>query len=288
MSELRFYCFFMFYYRQLSRNMTEVAMPLDTTNKLQGDKMQEDNITTNVEKVKDTTDEQETDSKVFIHTGNIANWTNLKTRKTNDIPANELFQSLSRSLNKWSTNGNASKLQNSHEIHINCSNAEKLDENERGLLKITAKIFLQKQKVESIQQAMDFIMKQLGITYVDSLYIALPPWDETENFADVILPYWEELERLNDAGFAKQISSCDLDQVKLQSLVEMVRTKPEVNQVNLASCCHMPEELVTYAKRKSVSMCKKCPYSELLGSVFSRIRKYLPVFSPNARKCGPE
>ena len=95
-------------------------------------------------------------------------------------------------------------------------------------------------------------MKQLGITYVDSLYIALPPWDETENFADVILPFWEELERLNDAGFAKQISSCDLDQVKLQSLVEMVRTKPEVNQVNLASCCHMPEELVTYAKRKYV------------------------------------
>ena len=93
-------------------------MPLDTTNKLHADKTQEDNRIINVQKEDDTIEEHETDSKVFIHTGNIANWTNLKTRKTNDIPANELYQSLSRSLNKWSTNGNASKLHNSNEIHM--------------------------------------------------------------------------------------------------------------------------------------------------------------------------
>ena len=34
----------------------------------------------------------------------------------------------------------------------------------------------------------------------------------------------------------------------LQSLMEIVRIKPEVNQVNLTSCCHMPEDLVSYAK----------------------------------------
>ena len=37
---------------------------------------------------------------------------------------------------------------------------------------------------------------------------------------------------------------------------------------------------------------KKCPYSELFWSVFSRIRteygEYLSVFSPNAVKYGPE
>ena len=37
-------------------------------------------------------------------------------------------------------------------------------------------------------------------------------------------------------------------QEKLEALINMARVKPEVNQVNLASCCHMPEDLVTYAK----------------------------------------
>ena len=39
-------------------------------------------------------------------------------------------------------------------------------------------------------------------------------------------------------------------------------------------------------------MCKKCPYSELFCSIFSRIRifitQYLSVISPNAGKYGPE
>ena len=44
----------------------------------------------------------EGDCKIYVHTGNIANWNNLKTRRSNDIPANELYQSLLRIFGKWS------------------------------------------------------------------------------------------------------------------------------------------------------------------------------------------
>ena len=51
-----------------------------------------------------------------------------------------------------------------------------------------------------------------------------------------------------------QISTCDLDHDQLKTLVEMARISPEVNQVNLTSCCHMPEDLVHYAKGTLISL----------------------------------
>ena len=52
---------------------------------------------------------------------------------------------------------------------------------------------------------------------------------------------------------------------------------------------------ITKYELNSQKLDKKCPYSELFWSLFSRIRTelrrdtpYLSVFSPNAGKCGPE
>lgn len=189
------------------------------------------------------------DCTIWLHTGNIANWSNLKSRKSNDIPANELYQSLTRTLEKWTTGHGGL---NSGELYINCSNAEKMDENERGLLKVTAKVFLQTLKPENIREAIDSTLNQLGLRHINNIYLALPPLEEGTSFADIIVPFWEEMERLRDAGIAPQISICDLDRDKLETLVEMVRIKPEVNQVNLTSCCHMPEDLVAYAKEVGI------------------------------------
>jgi hypothetical protein len=41
------------------------------------------------------------DSKIYIHTGNIANWTNVKSRRSNNMPANELYQALYRTITKY-------------------------------------------------------------------------------------------------------------------------------------------------------------------------------------------
>ncbi|XP_012557554.1 glutamate--cysteine ligase regulatory subunit [Hydra vulgaris] len=191
----------------------------------------------------------EGDCKIYAHTGNIANWNNLKTRRTNDIPANELYQSLLRVFGKWSE---VSGPLGQGEIYVNCSNAEKMDINERGLLKVTAKVFLHTLKVDALREAVNITLMQLGVSHLDSLYLALPPIDESTPFNEAILPFWEEMERLRDAGISTQISSCDLDKEKLESLIRMVRIKPEVNQVNLTSCCHMPEDLVAYAKEANV------------------------------------
>ena len=66
--------------------MTEVATPIN---------YQQQQQTT---PVKEGTPNK--DSKIYIHTGNIANWTNVKSRRSNDMPTNELNQALYRTLTK--------------------------------------------------------------------------------------------------------------------------------------------------------------------------------------------
>ncbi|XP_066929261.1 glutamate--cysteine ligase regulatory subunit-like isoform X2 [Clytia hemisphaerica] len=216
--------------------MTQVATPSDYQQPTINPNNGTDNTTTTNTK----------DSKIYIHTGNIANWTNVKSRRSNEMPTNELYQSLCRTITKHGSQQLGGW--NEEEIRINCTNTEKIDSVERGLLKVTAKIFLQKLDTKSMVNSVNSTLKQLGLHSIDSLYLALPPFAENQPFAETILPLWEEMERFRDAGLATQISTCDLDHEKLKTLVEMVKIRPEVNQVNLTSCCHMPEDLVQYAK----------------------------------------
>lgn len=70
----------------IQENMTEVAAPID---------YQQQQQTT---ATRESTPNK--DSKIYIHTGNIANWTNVKSRRSNDMPTNELNQALYRTLTK--------------------------------------------------------------------------------------------------------------------------------------------------------------------------------------------
>lgn len=190
-------------------------------------------------------------SRVTISTGNIANWNSLKSRKVTQSPSKELYHSLLKTLTDWS-NKDAQIVNDRDTVAIRrTTEQEKIDETERGLVKVAVKIFLHKLNVDYIKEAVDCALSELNIAFLDTVYLALPPLDE-EKFTEVIQPFWKEMERLHEDGLTYQISTCDLDQPKLQILIENAKTTPEVNQVNLTSCCHMPEELVSYAKQVKV------------------------------------
>ena len=73
----------------IQENMTEVATAINYQHH------QQQQQTTPVKK-----GTPNKDSKIYIHTGNIANWTNVKSRRSNDMPTNELNQALYRTLTK--------------------------------------------------------------------------------------------------------------------------------------------------------------------------------------------
>jgi len=188
-------------------------------------------------------------TKLIISTGNVANWKSLKSRKITHSPSIELYHSLIQTLDNWSQSDVPyDKL--SGEYHIQSDNTG-LDTRERELVKVTVKIFLHKFDETFIDEAVSKIMAELKTKYVDSIFLAFPSMD---NFEEVIGSYWKVMERLKETGVTTHISSCDLDEPKLKFLIQNSMIKPEVNQVNLASCCHMPEDLVAYAKEAGVQL----------------------------------
>lgn len=200
---------------------------------------------------------------LIIHTGNVANWHNLKSRKA-QVPANELFQSLQTTLLKWnanSSNDNEEKCCEALDDYYN-------NDEERPLVTITVKILLHKFKTDFIESAVNTTLDLLSVTYFDTLILALPPLEESEeSFQQVVFPYWEVMEKLNRSGIAKVISSCDLDQQKLQSLIEKASIPPMINQVNLTSCCHMPQDLVAFAKENNIILHTHGDQQVMLGEI---------------------
>lgn len=188
-------------------------------------------------------------SQIQLHTGNIANWNSLRMRKT-QLPVNELFQSLKNTLENWVEKPVDIPTQKK-DCGYNFETFESAEE--RPLLKISVKVMLQKFDATCVEKAIDAVRNKLKLEYIDSVFLALPTVDdENTDFEETVEPYWRELERLHEKGTVQNIASCDLDQNKLEKLVNLSKIKPEVNQVNLMSCCHMPEDLVAYAKAVDV------------------------------------
>jgi len=191
--------------------------------------------------------------KTLIHTGNIATWNSLKSRKT-QVPANELFHSLKATIESW--NKNSSSPEETIDESRNCfSNSPECfdSEEERNLVKITVKILLHKFDVSYLREAVKKTLALLQLKSFDMLILSLPPSDEMDTpFEEIISTYWRIMEEFQSNGIVTSISSSDLDQNKLQDLMKIAKVKPEVNQVNLTSCCHMPEDLVKFAKEKEI------------------------------------
>ena len=192
-------------------------------------------------------------TKMVLHTGNIATWNSLKTRKT-QVPANELHHCLQRTIKNWLENVSEKKSANSH-----CAETFESDD-ERSLIRVTIKVLLHKFDMTFLEEAVRTTLASMKIKYFDTLILSLPPVeDRVEPFQDIILPYWTEMEKLYSAGVASKLSSCDLDKEKLESLMHVATVKPEINQVNLTSCCHMPQvrnclQTIAYFKRKRLNL----------------------------------
>ncbi|XP_057290010.1 glutamate--cysteine ligase regulatory subunit-like isoform X2 [Hydractinia symbiolongicarpus] len=186
-------------------------------------------------------------TKVLIRTGNIANWNSLKSRKT-QLPANELYHSLKATIENWNKDVSENELENK------CYDEELFkSEEERPLVKITAKILLHKFDEVLLDEALNETLKTLNIKYFDQITLSVPPVDDLDKpFEEIIAPFWKKMERFHSTGLATHISSSDLDREKLQALIKVAKIKPEFNQVNLTSCCHMPEDLVAFAKEVNV------------------------------------
>jgi len=147
----------------------------------------------------------------------------------------------------------------------------------RDQLKITLKIFLHDFDVCSLLAAVQAALTKLSTNRVDQLFLATPveaipllglgsgaagPGQEEARASLAAL--WRGVEGLIREGKVGSAGLCDLHPPVFIRIYEEAEIKPSSIQVNLKSCCVVPEELSSFAKEEGVTLLTHSDPGELL------------------------
>jgi len=148
----------------------------------------------------------------------------------------------------------------------------------RDQLKITLKIFLQEASVKDLDAAVTAALAKLCTNRVDTLFIATPPdiypyvgigsggasGVEQEQARTQMQELWSAVERLITEGKVGGAGLSDLNPPTFFNIYQAAEIKPTSVQVNLKSCCVVPEELSLFVKENGVTLLTHSDPSEIL------------------------
>ncbi|KAK4634070.1 Putative glutamate--cysteine ligase regulatory subunit [Fulvia fulva] len=148
---------------------------------------------------------------------------------------------------------------------------------EKAQYDITVKLFYlpgatKDTRATHTREALDLVLKELHIPSIDLLIVSFPGiyFDEEEDCPDKLstrgpveaepeplegqLETWKTLEALHDEGLVGRLGIAEFGKERLKSLLDKVRIKPSVDQINLRDCCSVPRDLMSLAKSRSVEL----------------------------------
>lgn len=202
-------------------------------------------------------------TQLSLNTGNIVSANRLK-RKANFILNDELIESLNSIFNNWLPTldeQHVSELQ--EQKHVICRDPEyyeKFDASERDEVSISVKLFLNTFDPIALENALNQILEELNVSHIETLVLSFPDAIFNRSILDknVIKPLWTLIIEKNlEEKIILSAGVSDLNKSYLEQLCNLIENKehlPTLNQVNLASCCKMPEELIDYAKSVNIQL----------------------------------
>ncbi|XP_064648698.1 glutamate--cysteine ligase regulatory subunit-like [Lineus longissimus] len=219
-------------------------------------------------------------STISIHSGNIVNWNILK-QKPSQGPTEELLDCISSTLTKWKEGIDVNEVQ--YKDKLVCANekfVETLNPTERGDLKLTVKIFLQRCDTELLKEIIESVFRELETSIIETILIAFPEniLDADQFCLDDIKPIWETMEMFVQEEKVYFLGVSEMSKVQIEQLHDWAQVKPTVNQVNLASCCVMPPDLVKYAGESDIqllthndpkSILQTESFQKVIGAIFT-------------------
>lgn len=219
-------------------------------------------------------------SSLLLNSGNVVSSDRLKKR-TNLNPEEELLEVVNNTLSCWLNNVNRTGLDQSKSIE--CRHPEfyeKLDPSEKNDISISVKLFLNTFDAEELNKSIIKILDEIGADQIDTLVIKLPDkiFNQEELPKDLVLPLWSAVQENIKNKRVITAGLCDFNAKNLEQLVNALQDKnekPTINQVNLTSCCKMPEDLVEYAKINNIQLTTHIDPKEILtvDNLETNIRK---------------
>ncbi|OLN82230.1 putative glutamate-cysteine ligase regulatory subunit [Colletotrichum chlorophyti] len=149
---------------------------------------------------------------------------------------------------------------------------------------ITVKLFFLpnahvKDRARHVQDALDLVRKELGVTTIDLLIASFPgmsfegdcEWEADKRNAaqgniDEEVATWAVLEPLYNRGEVKALGIAEFGTEKLAKFIKKVNVRPAVDQINIKDCCSVPPTLVKLAKTEGVELLVHTDCTDILPS----------------------
>jgi glutamate--cysteine ligase regulatory subunit len=150
-------------------------------------------------------------------------------------------------------------------ISLQCDNS--LDQNgteqEAGKIKVVAKIFLNDFDGASIDDALEYLLKNCSTT--PTVILAYHPtsrtdsekfiWaDNNEKSKENFKFLWKKLRAAQAAGYVAQLGIADMDLETISSIFDDKKFDFTILQINTQTCCVVPPELQQFCKDHEIQL----------------------------------
>ncbi|KAF2397772.1 hypothetical protein EJ06DRAFT_544421 [Trichodelitschia bisporula] len=156
---------------------------------------------------------------------------------------------------------------------------------ERSAYDITVKLFYlphvpPSKRCQHAKEAIDLVLRELRVSSIDLLIVSFPgiafdaedesEEDEHSDAASLsglsdptggviedtnsIVQTWNTLETLHDAGTIARLGLSEFGSHRLARLLQSVRVRPSVDQINVRDCCVVPKPLIIFAKQEGIEL----------------------------------
>ena len=208
-------------------------------------------------------------TSILFNSGNVVQSDRLKKR-TNLNPQDELNEVLNNTLYSWLNSSERTGAQ--EEKFVKCRHPEfyqKLEQSEADELSISVKLFLNSLDYETVNQSIQTILDEIGTTQIDTLIVSFPDkiFGQDSLPKEVVMPLWQIVQNCIDSKVVGSAGLADFNANYLKQFLDSLEDtnrKPTLNQVNITSCCKMPEDLVEFAKIHNIQLTTHIDPKELL------------------------
>ncbi|KAL6428315.1 hypothetical protein ACFW04_008545 [Cataglyphis niger] len=204
---------------------------------------------------------------LLVNTGNILSLSEAR-QKASQNSTDELSETLKIILNDKQNKGDGITF-------ISGKEDTSLQDVDRKDLKITVKVFISSPDVDSLKEALDQAFKALGTNIIESLVIAYKSDEDPQNLLSSLKKIWSVVE---DYVKVDKLSSVGLSDINTNTFIELFQwadVKPNIVQINLATCCVVPPALQQFTKENDIQLLTHSDPSEIfpqeiLESIFGR------------------